>query len=375
MGLQHTVKIRQLKYRTVKQALIQDIANGRYGGATPVPSERELSARLDAAPMTIRRAMQELVDEGLLVRQRGRGKGTYVREQSERTPLGAVNSTPLKRLAVIHSDNWDALRRDPVFYFTFLEVQAECAKRGVSMNFLPAHDSVGKRLESRVAELDCQALMVLDWSNPEELVQAQSSGMPVVVAGPFQETTVLSFVAPNDYQGAFSVVRYLQELGHSTVALINSRKEYKVTVDRREGWRAALAPSALDFERLHYPVGRTGVGQSFTEVQAELKTEFQRRRPPSAIFARDGFFAHAAILALNELGLRTPHDVSVACVGGFYEGIPGVPTITKAVAEPGVLGRTLIQLVGDLVSGRQPTPVGMLLPLFVQDGETTIRKL
>ena len=68
------------KYLDIKRRIRGRIARGEYGGEVPVPSEPSLAAELRAAPMTVRRAIEELVDEGVLVRQRGRGKGTFVRD-------------------------------------------------------------------------------------------------------------------------------------------------------------------------------------------------------------------------------------------------------------------------------------------------------
>jgi DNA-binding LacI/PurR family transcriptional regulator len=195
----------------------------------------------------------------------------------------------------------------------------------------------------------------------------------VVVAGPFQETIPASFVAPNDFQGAHAVTRHLLDLGHGEVAMVNSRKPARVTSDRQGGWTMALGNPDEEVQHLLYRAGgrRRGENPSFGELKEELAVEFRRRPPPSALFARDGYFAAAAIAALRALGRRCPEDVSVACVGRFFEQVLDMPRPTAAEVEDGELGRELVRLADELVSGRRAAPVGVLLPMRVVEGQTT----
>lgn len=66
-------------YLAIKSQLIQDIESGAVAPGEALPNERELAKRFDVAIGTLRRAVDELVAEGILVRQQGRG--TFVRLQ------------------------------------------------------------------------------------------------------------------------------------------------------------------------------------------------------------------------------------------------------------------------------------------------------
>ncbi|GAX91729.1 GntR family transcriptional regulator [Effusibacillus lacus] len=65
-------------YYQLKEKLTQMIQNGEMPVGSLVPSERELSERYGISRMTVRQALGELVKEGLLVREQG--KGTFVAE-------------------------------------------------------------------------------------------------------------------------------------------------------------------------------------------------------------------------------------------------------------------------------------------------------
>jgi GntR family transcriptional regulator len=60
-------------YHTVKQALIADIQSGKFQIGRALPNETELSARFGVSIGTLRRAVEELVADRVLLRQQGRG--------------------------------------------------------------------------------------------------------------------------------------------------------------------------------------------------------------------------------------------------------------------------------------------------------------
>jgi GntR family transcriptional regulator len=60
-------------YHQLRSALVEGIVNGRYPPGEAFPSERELVERFEVSRVTVRQALQELVREGYLRRERGRG--------------------------------------------------------------------------------------------------------------------------------------------------------------------------------------------------------------------------------------------------------------------------------------------------------------
>ncbi|MEO7390687.1 MAG: GntR family transcriptional regulator [Ramlibacter sp.] len=60
-------------YRQVKKQLIEDIRSGTAAPGAALPSESELARRFEVSIGTVRRAVDELVAEHILVRQQGRG--------------------------------------------------------------------------------------------------------------------------------------------------------------------------------------------------------------------------------------------------------------------------------------------------------------
>ncbi|MGZ3184429.1 MAG: GntR family transcriptional regulator [Telluria sp.] len=76
-------------YMQVARKLIQDVREGRYQVDQALPSERLLSEQLDISRVTARKAIDQLVEQGLVVRKRG--SGNYVAPRIEQ-PLSNLSS-------------------------------------------------------------------------------------------------------------------------------------------------------------------------------------------------------------------------------------------------------------------------------------------
>lgn len=69
-------------YRQLKSWIADAIRNRQANPGMPLPSERELAEQLGLSRVTVRKALDELVADGLVTRRRG--SGTYVSEPPQR---------------------------------------------------------------------------------------------------------------------------------------------------------------------------------------------------------------------------------------------------------------------------------------------------
>lgn len=77
-------------YMQLKQIITEDIARGKYKTGSQLPPEAEICERYGVSRITVRRAIADLVKEGILHRQQG--KGTFVREHKVKRELFEVGS-------------------------------------------------------------------------------------------------------------------------------------------------------------------------------------------------------------------------------------------------------------------------------------------
>lgn len=77
-------------YYHVKEYVLAGISNGSWQAGERVPSENELVDLCSVSRMTARRALQELLHEGTLVRIKG--KGSFVAQEKQHSSLLQINS-------------------------------------------------------------------------------------------------------------------------------------------------------------------------------------------------------------------------------------------------------------------------------------------
>lgn len=69
-------QVKTAKFTVIKQHICQKIESGEWQQHAKVPSENELAEQFSVSRMTARRALQELTEQGLLIRSQG--SGTFV---------------------------------------------------------------------------------------------------------------------------------------------------------------------------------------------------------------------------------------------------------------------------------------------------------
>lgn len=101
-------------YRQIKELILQEIEEKPAN--SPIESERELAVKYDASRMTVRNAINELVEEGFLYRQKN--KGTFVADQKLQKKNTAVS-------AMQKEDTY----KFNILYFNIMEADADIAER------------------------------------------------------------------------------------------------------------------------------------------------------------------------------------------------------------------------------------------------------
>ena len=101
----------QPRYIRIKSALLDDIENGALTPGDQVESENQLAQRFAVSRMTARRALSELVDEGILARSQG--LGTFVSDSRPMSSMLTISSIQdeIKARGHVYSSNVLALEQ------------------------------------------------------------------------------------------------------------------------------------------------------------------------------------------------------------------------------------------------------------------------
>ncbi|KFC62995.1 GntR family transcriptional regulator [Massilia sp. LC238] len=78
-------------YQQLQQALRRAIDEGAWGSASAIPAERQLASALGISRITVRKAIDALVEEGLLVRRAGAGNFINTRIEKNLAKLSSFS--------------------------------------------------------------------------------------------------------------------------------------------------------------------------------------------------------------------------------------------------------------------------------------------
>jgi len=97
-------------YRQIVRQVREAVASGRLASGDRLPSQRELALRLVIAPLTVKKAYDELERDGLI--RTARGQGTFVADVAEQSTRERVEALRGLVRKLVHEARLSGLSED-----------------------------------------------------------------------------------------------------------------------------------------------------------------------------------------------------------------------------------------------------------------------
>jgi len=110
-------------YRKIKDLIMQEIED--KAANSPIDSERDMAVRFDASRMTVRKAIDELVEEGFLYRDKNKGTFVADRKLLKRNTAAEMLQEEISEFIVMYFNVKDAADIAPI-----LEIDQDDQRRG-----------------------------------------------------------------------------------------------------------------------------------------------------------------------------------------------------------------------------------------------------
>lgn len=170
---------------------------------------------------------------------------------------------------------------------------------------------------------------------PGEVSRLLEMGKPIVgVGGPLPGVRTLSI---DDVEVARLATQHLLDLGHRVIAHlggdVNAERDFHLPGNRKVGYEDALLGAGVAVDPSLFGIGDFTIEGGHRAAMLLLT----RTGPhPTAIFAASDEMAIGAILAIRELGLRVPEDVSVIGIDDHeLAEFFGLTTVAQFPAQQG----------------------------------------
>ncbi|MEO5320862.1 LacI family DNA-binding transcriptional regulator [Arthrobacter sp. CC3] len=199
-----------------------------------------------------------------------------------------------------------------------------------------------------------------------------SSGLAVASVG--MHNVPWDNVGIDNEDAAWKATSHLLGLGHWDLAILSGRESGERSVvtatDRLNGFRRALAEHHLTVD----PDLVMDAGSSIEGGRRAMTELIENRRMPSAIFAGCDETAFGALMALRELGLSAPKNVSIIGIDDHQMSwFLGLSTIAQPVADQGAFAANLL-IEGLQRPGPLNAPASHVLDTKLIERKSTRRK-
>jgi LacI family transcriptional regulator len=164
---------------------------------------------------------------------------------------------------------------------------------------------------------------------------------------------------PDDYDGPAVMLdnlkaghlagEHLLDLGHQRLAHIGGPMEIRLARERLAGFQQALEARGAGSNSCIISDGNFTCLTGYLAMQRLLA----QRPCPTAVFAANDLMAIGAMRAVDEAGLRVPHDISIVGVDDIEVAAfqtPPLTTIGQPFAQLATLG---VQLLLDILAGKE----------------------
>lgn len=323
-------------YQQVGNMIREKIMKRQLEAGAPLPPYRDLGKICDVSEITVRRAISELVAEGLLVSQRG--SGTYILKGPNETPGPHPRKSPRKQS--------QKTAANPAPYPTHAQPPNQAAKQIPETQTLPVGIVVtsltdGYPFMSQVIQGVRQGLgqehalqffeqppftsttslpldrlagvLIHSPVNLQLVMRCQQLGLPYVLmhndlSDGYSHCTLIDYA-----QAMLLAFKHLVSQGKTNIAMVTAATNRFSTPKMVAGYWMALRHH--DLQAPENPVVHGGYGEEHG-YESTLILLDQPNKPDAIIYASD-YQARGGLQAATELGISVPNDLAIIGSGNI----------------------------------------------------------
>ncbi|MCM3717728.1 LacI family DNA-binding transcriptional regulator [Fictibacillus phosphorivorans] len=242
----------------------------------------------------------------------------------------------------------------PYFYVLVEAMARHCEKLGYGLNIVVAKDKrailnniLGQRLDG---VLIFEELLI----DEKDVAMMEKAQVKAVFLDRVLENETMGSVIFDSYAAGYDATKYLISLGHKKIAYISGVDTMYDSVQRKEGYLAALREHQIPFDESYILQGFFEEEGTYNAVKSFVHSHPETL--PHAFLAGNDVSAIGCIKALKSQGYQVPEDVSVM---GFDDinlaeyFSPPLTTVKNQIARQGILAVDhLVKLIKNEEKGR-----------------------
>jgi GntR family transcriptional regulator, arabinose operon transcriptional repressor len=353
------------RYYQIYNALLRQIYSGELATGAALPAERNIAEHYGVARLTVVKALDLLIRDGLIDKQQGRG--TFVLPKKSSSQMIAY----IKAGWPVHQeiDGISEVVLEKGYRLQMLSVDVTFAKLESYIEACIGNGVQGFIIYARAGYEDLSVYKNL-----------LKRGISLVMIDRYYPELSVDRVVYDDEQAAFELTSRLIERGHQRIAIIpGAEVETTAVQNRLAGYRKALRAHNLKLQEELMWFGMYEYPKANSQADQLLCLErIQQSRPTAVLTINDTIYEQLSH-DLHSLD----HELTRLSEGGFaleaatfsYRML--LCSILKLIAlQPGeALGRAAANLLTERLQGRHTKAKHVMIPMNIQElGRNTTRK-
>jgi len=355
------------KYMRVKEHLLGKMQAGQFLAGAPFPPERELAASLDVAVGTLRNALRELEEEGMI--RRIQGKGTFVN-----SPLEARSRRRTEVFALIVPQVQEGFY--PSLIHGFEEAASEIQHQLIISN---SHNEPSRQEEliRQAIDKDVAGIALVPTTYPltppEQIHLILDSHVPLVFCHRRVEGIAAPLVSWSGKRVGQLIGQAFLDQGHRRIASLVAYQDvmFDAVIQGIRGALAERGGNDSEYQARYYRERLPGAfaRQAIHDALAELLNQKNR---PTALCCANLPDAEQVFIQARNFGLRIPDDLSLIYFGGTWRPGSLAQHISCVGIDEQAVGFQAGKLLGKISTGGLPrdTDRKVEVPVEFMSGET-----
>ncbi len=332
------------KYHRLKEHLRERMADGTLKIDDRLPSENELVRQFGLSRHTVRQALGDLENEGLVRREQGRG--TFCAQGRASGRAIAVITTYISEY---------------IFPSVIRGIEEVLSAAGCAL--ILANTANDKAKEARCLEdllqREVAGFIIEPTKSARENVnlsyfkEIESRKVPYLMLHATYDELDPAYIVMDDERGGYMAASYLLQLGHRRIAGLFKADDLQ-GVRRQAGFIAALGEYGL-------ASNPEFVGNYETEQLSSFPYQFARglmrkEERPTAMVCYNDQIALMALEAIRDAGLRVPEDVSLVGYDDSSLAAASAVRLTTIRHPQAAMGRQAARFILDMLEGTLGKP-------------------
>ena len=280
------------KYILVEEKIRQAIKNREF--VNKLPGERMLAKKYGYSYMTIRKAIDNLVTQGVLFKVPTRG--AFVADRKTAKKKTNIIGYFLDKSII-------AGLTSPYYSLIFNALEKQAAKHGYSIIYFSDIDE-----SSTIRKLNkIDGVIVSCFPRIEQVIHEINNIVPVVVIDNSSSDKTIPSIIIDNFNAVNDSVDYLCKCGHKRIGFITGLDDSDVGKNRYAGYKNGLTKHGLKFSEELIFRGDF----SFESGLAGADYFLSLNKPPTAIVCANDSMAIASLGKITQSGFTVPDDISI----------------------------------------------------------------